>query len=57
MKALQRELDDVRDSRLREQDRDARRQAEDEEELETLRDRIRQLQDELSNTPVGGGVR
>jgi hypothetical protein len=49
MKALQRELDDIRDLRAREKDREARRAQADEEELQILRDRCERLEEERSS--------
>ncbi|KAF7321396.1 hypothetical protein MKEN_00660100 [Mycena kentingensis (nom. inval.)] len=46
MRALQRELDDMRDSRQREKDNETRRAQEDEEELRLLRNRVDQLEEE-----------
>ncbi|KAG0694752.1 hypothetical protein DFH29DRAFT_307838 [Suillus ampliporus] len=48
MKALQRELDDLRDLRVREKEREARRSQADEEELQILRDRCERLEEERS---------
>ncbi|KAG1818053.1 uncharacterized protein BJ212DRAFT_1479880 [Suillus subaureus] len=49
MKALQRELDDIRDLRTREKEREARRAQADEEELQILRDRCERLEEERSS--------
>ncbi|KAG2131707.1 uncharacterized protein EDB93DRAFT_1311288 [Suillus bovinus] len=49
MKALQRELDDIRDLRAREKEREARRVQADEEELQILRDRCERLEEERSS--------
>jgi cell division septum initiation protein DivIVA len=49
MKALQRELDDIRDLRAREKDREARRAQADEEELQILRERCERLEEERSS--------
>ncbi|KAG9220958.1 hypothetical protein CCMSSC00406_0002442 [Pleurotus cornucopiae] len=46
MKALQKELDELRETRAREKEREARRAREDEEELQILRDRCEKLEDE-----------
>jgi chromosome segregation ATPase len=56
MRALQRELDDLRDTRQREMDKEARRAQEDEDELRILRDRCERLEEERENAPVGGGA-
>jgi protein SPA2 len=39
MRALQKELDDLRETRVREQERDARRAREDQQELQAVRER------------------
>jgi hypothetical protein len=49
MKALTKELDEVRESRLQERDRFSRREQEDEEQIRSLRERIEELES------VGGG--
>jgi len=49
MKALQRELDDLRDLRAREKEREARRAQADEDELQILRDRCERLEEERSS--------
>ncbi|KAG1742453.1 hypothetical protein EDB19DRAFT_1701134 [Suillus lakei] len=49
MKALQRELDDIRDLRAREKEREVRRAQADEEELQILRDRCERLEEERSS--------
>lgn len=54
MKALQKELDELRETRAREKEREARRAREDEEELQILRDRCEKLEDERVN--FQGGV-
>ncbi|KAG9311997.1 hypothetical protein JVU11DRAFT_7269 [Chiua virens] len=51
MKALQKELDEVRDLRSREKEREMKRAQNDEEELQILRDRLEHLEDEH-----GGGL-
>ncbi|KAJ7232792.1 hypothetical protein B0H12DRAFT_1328021 [Mycena haematopus] len=56
MRALQRELDQLRETRQREQERETRRAQEDEDELRILRQRCEQLEDERENAPVGGGA-
>lgn len=53
MLALQKELDDARETRSREKEREARRAQEDEEELQILRDRCETLEEER----VNGGAR
>jgi hypothetical protein len=49
MRSLQKELDDLREARTKERERDARRAREDEEELRILRDRCESLEDERAN--------
>ncbi|KAF7362137.1 hypothetical protein MVEN_00559700 [Mycena venus] len=56
MRALQRELDDLRETRQREKEREARRAQEDEDELRILRERCERLEEERENAPVGGGA-
>lgn len=51
MRALNKELDDVRESRLQERDRHARREQENEAEIRGLRERI----EDLENEGGGGG--
>ncbi|KAH7921276.1 hypothetical protein BV22DRAFT_1038847 [Leucogyrophana mollusca] len=46
MRSLQKELDDLRDLRTREKEREARRAQDDEEELQILRDRCDRLEEE-----------
>lgn len=46
MRALQKELDELREVRQREQERDAIRAREDEDELRILRDRCERLEEE-----------
>lgn len=46
MRALQKELDDLRDLRAREKEREMKRAQNDEEELQILRDRLEHLEDE-----------
>lgn len=46
MKALQKELDELRDLRAREKEREMKRAQNDEEELQILRDRLEHLEDE-----------
>lgn len=53
MRALQKELDELRETRSRDKDRDTRRAREDEEELQILRERCERLEDERGQ----GGVR
>jgi hypothetical protein len=55
MRSLQKELDDLRETRTREREREARRVREDTEELRMLRDRCERLEEEQSNNR--GGVR
>lgn len=49
MRALQKELDELRETRQREKEREARRAQEDEDELQILRDRCEKLEDERQN--------
>ncbi|GLB37366.1 putative spa2 homology domain (SHD) of GIT [Lyophyllum shimeji] len=49
MRALQKELDELREDRQREAERAARRAQEDEEELQILRDRCERLEEEREN--------
>lgn len=49
MRALQKELDDAKELRQREKEREARRAKEDEEELEILRSRCEKLEEEREN--------
>lgn len=49
MRALQKELDEVRDLRVREKEREMKRAQNDEEELQILRDRLEDLEDERGN--------
>lgn len=46
MRALQKELDELHDLRVREKEREMERVQNDEEELQILRDRIERLEDE-----------
>jgi len=46
MRALQKELDELRDLRAREKEREMKRAQNDEEELQILRDRLERLEDE-----------
>ncbi|KAJ7497027.1 hypothetical protein FB451DRAFT_1359481 [Mycena latifolia] len=54
MRALQRELDELRETRQREKEREARRAQEDEDELQILRDRCERLEEERENSQGGG---
>jgi len=54
MRALQKELEELREDRARDRDREHRRQQEHEEELQILRDRCETLESERANG--GGGV-
>ena len=54
MRALQKELEELREDRARDRDREHRRQGEHEEELQILRDRCETLESERANG--GGGV-
>ncbi|KAJ6558466.1 hypothetical protein DFH09DRAFT_1279888 [Mycena vulgaris] len=54
MRALQRELDELRETRQREKDREARRAQDDEEEMRVLRDRCERLEAELESEQAGG---
>lgn len=51
MRALQRELEELRDLRAREKEREMKRAQNDDEELQILRDRLERLEDER-----GGGL-
>lgn len=53
MRALQKELDDLREVRQREKEREARRAQDDEEELQILRDRLEGLEEERENRQGG----
>lgn len=46
MRVLQKELDELRDLRAREKEREMKRAQNDEEELQILRDRLERLEDE-----------
>ena len=46
MRSLQKELDEVRELRAREKEREMKRAQNDEEELQILRDRLERLEDE-----------
>ncbi|KAE9408640.1 hypothetical protein BT96DRAFT_913786 [Gymnopus androsaceus JB14] len=54
--ALQKELDEVRETRQREKERESRRAREDEEELQILRDRLENLEEERANGRGSGGA-
>ncbi|KAJ7690687.1 hypothetical protein B0H17DRAFT_584572 [Mycena rosella] len=54
MRALQRELDELRETRQREKERETRRAQEDEDEMQMLRDRCERVQEELENSQGGG---
>lgn len=49
MRALQKELDELREVRQREKERDAIRAREDEDELRILRDRCERLEEERAH--------
>ena len=49
MRALQNDLDDARETRIREQEREARRARDDQQELKALRERCERLEEEHSN--------
>lgn len=49
MRALQKELDELREVRQREKDREALRAREDEDELHILRDRCERLEEERAH--------
>jgi FtsZ-binding cell division protein ZapB len=49
MRALQNELDELQEARAREQDRDARRARDDQQEIQSLRERCEGLQEEHEN--------
>ncbi|KAJ7647538.1 hypothetical protein FB45DRAFT_201713 [Roridomyces roridus] len=55
MRALQRELEELRETRLLEQEREARQAQEDEEELRMLRERCDRLEEEAAENAQGGG--
>ena len=46
MRSLQKELDELKETRQREKERESRRAAEDEEELQIMRDRLEKLEEE-----------
>ncbi|KAF9268744.1 hypothetical protein L218DRAFT_954190 [Marasmius fiardii PR-910] len=52
MRNLQKELDELRETRQLEKERENRRAREDEEELQILRDRVEKLEEERSSGPV-----
>ncbi|KAJ6593607.1 hypothetical protein B0H19DRAFT_976500 [Mycena capillaripes] len=54
MRTLQRELDEARETRQREKEREALRAQEDEDELRILRERCERLEEERESAPVGG---
>lgn len=49
MRALQKELDELRETRARDKERENRRARADEEELQILQDRCERLEEERSN--------
>ena len=49
MRALQKELDDLRETRMREQERETRRARDDQQELQALRERYERLEEEHAN--------
>ncbi|KAF8635219.1 hypothetical protein AX17_003995 [Amanita inopinata Kibby_2008] len=53
VRTLQKDLDELRDVRKREKDRESRRAADDEDELQILRDRLERLEDEKSSWQTG----
>ncbi|KAH7873105.1 uncharacterized protein C8R40DRAFT_1113973 [Lentinula edodes] len=53
MRALHKELDDLREIRQRENERESRRAREDEDELQILRDRLESLEEERANGQGG----
>ncbi|KAF5345295.1 hypothetical protein D9758_008477 [Tetrapyrgos nigripes] len=54
MRTLQKELDELKETRQREKERESRRAAEDEEELQIMRDRLEKLEEERSSGNTGG---
>ncbi|KAF8839446.1 hypothetical protein BDN67DRAFT_953449 [Paxillus ammoniavirescens] len=54
MRALQKELDELRDLRAREKEREMKRAQDDEEELQILRDRCESLEEERETGPGRG---
>lgn len=52
MQALQKELDEMKESRQREKNRESRRAQSDEEELQILRDRCEKLEEERQHGSV-----
>ncbi|KAK7057473.1 hypothetical protein R3P38DRAFT_2841197 [Favolaschia claudopus] len=54
MRALQREIDELRETRQREKERETRRAQDDEDEIRILRERCETLEEERENAPVGG---
>jgi protein SPA2 len=53
MRTLQKELEELKETRQREKERETRRAAEDEEELQILRDRLEKLEEERSGGSAG----
>jgi len=53
MRALQKELDELRDVRSRDQDREAKRARDDQEMIRTLRDRCERFEDERGRLQKG----
>lgn len=53
MRDLQKELEEIQETRQREKEREVRRARDDDEELQILRDRIERLEGEQAG---GGGV-
>ena len=54
MRAMQKELDDLRETRQREKEREARRAQQDEDELQILRDRCEVLEEDRETRGNGG---
>jgi len=53
MRTLQKELDELKETRQREKERESRRAMEDEEELQILRDRLEKLEEERAGGQIG----
>jgi protein SPA2 len=53
MRALQTELEEIRQDRTRDREREARRRQQDEEELQILRERCEKLEEERNNGQNG----
>jgi FtsZ-binding cell division protein ZapB len=53
VRTLQKDLDELRDVRQREKERESRRAAEDEDELQILRNRLEKLEEDKQNWQTG----